>query len=263
MRAKETVVILLIAVTLVAGAIATGCGSSSSMPGPNNPPGQSSSPTPSPSPSPSPTGSPGTVHANEGGVLGTPGMFTAPSDHGGAPVDGITCDPTMSDNYHIHIWIGVYVNGVSTNFNPTYALPIAIGMQDPGPPGPPGAFITTAKCFYHIHTHDSSGIVHVEDPDPSKTPITGTLYTLKQVFDIWGVTVNGTQVDKFVGPVRVYTSGQVYRGNQNGGVVPASTLTQWTGDPNAIPLYSHEVIMLEVGPTYPAQLPNVAFYTEF
>jgi len=260
-RAKETVVILFIAVTLVAGAIATGCGSSSSMPGPNNPPPVQSSPTPMPSPSP--IGSPATLHANEGGLLGAPDMFSPPSgDTGsggsGAPVDGITCDPTMSDNYHIHIWLGLYVNAVQ------YALPIAVGMVDPGPAGPPGQFILTAHCFYHIHTHDRSGIVHVEDPDPSKTPRTGTLYTLKHLFDIWGITVNATQVsDKFVGPVRVFTSGQVYRGDQNGGVVPASTLTQWTGDPNTIPLYSHEVIILEVGPAYPAQLPNIAFYTEF
>jgi hypothetical protein len=39
--------------------------------------------------------------------------------------------------------------------------------------------------------------------------------------------------------------------------------TQWLGDPNAIPLYSHEVIFLEVGPTYPTILPNVIFYSEF
>ena len=161
----------------------------------------------------------------------------------------------MSDNYHIHVWVGIYVNGTH------YALPYALGMKNPG--APVKGFVDTATCFYHLHTHDSSGIVHVEDTDPSKAPITASLFTLKDVFDIWGITVSSSQVGAFSGPVKVYTSGQVYRGNQNGGLVPASTYTQWTLDPNAIPLYSHEVIFLLVGPTYPAQLPNVAFYTEF
>jgi hypothetical protein len=226
----------------------------------NLPPLASPTPMPSPTPSPSPTGTPTTLHANQGSVLGTPNQFTPPegdtaSGGAGSPVDGITCDPTMSDNYHIHVWIGVYVNGAH------YALPMAIGMKNPGAPS--SGFISTATCFYHLHTHDSSGIVHVEDTDPSKTPRTGTIFTLKQLFDVWGIAVNGSQVGQFNGPVRVYTSGQLYRGSQNGGLVPASTYTLWTGDPNAIPLYSHEVIFLEVGPAYPAQLPNVAFYTEF
>ena len=264
MKTQDRLITFFVTLGIVA-AMATGCGGSSSVPPINNPPNFAASPTPnpSPSPSPSPTGTPATLHASEGGTLGPPGPENTPAANSGSPIDGITCDPTMSDNYHIHVWVGVYVNGVSVNFNPTQALPIAIGMVDPGAPGPPGKFILTAHCFYHIHTHDSSGIVHVEDPDPSKTPRTGTLYTLKQLFDIWGITVNGTQVGSFIGPVRVLTSGQVYRGDQNGGVVPASTYTLWSGDPNAIPLYSHEVIFLEVGPAYPAQLPNIAFYTEF
>jgi hypothetical protein len=199
-------------------------------------------------------------HANQGSVVGQPDMFTPPSGDtpsggNGGPVDGITCDPVMSDNYHVHVFVGIYVNGTQL------ALPIALGMVNPG--APLNGFINTAQCFYHIHTHDSSGIVHVEDPDPNGVPRTGTLYTLKNVLDVWGITVNGTQVGQFQGPVVVLTSGQVYRGDQNGGEVPSSTYTFYGGDPNGIPLYSHEVIWLLVGPTYPASLDGISFYTEF
>ncbi|HXW51407.1 MAG TPA: hypothetical protein VEJ41_05400 [Candidatus Acidoferrales bacterium] len=151
--------------------------------------------------------------------------------------------------------MGVYVNGNQ------YALPIALGMVDPG--APVDGFINSAQCFYHIHTHDSSGIVHVEDPDPSGVPITGTLHTLKNVLDIWGITMDGTHFGQFSGPVVVLTSGQVYRGDQNNGDVPSSTYTFYSGDPNSIPLYSHEVIWVLVGPTYPPSLDGVSFYTEF
>jgi len=216
--------------------------------------------SPLPSPSPTITLSGAYEDANQGGVVGQPNMFTPPEGDtanggNGNPVDGITCDPVMSNNYHIHVFVGIYVNGTQ------FALPIAVGMVNPG--APVNGFINSAQCFYHIHTHDSSGIVHVEDPDPNGVPTTGTLFTLKNVLDVWGITVNGTQVGQFSGPVVVMTSGQVYRGDQNNGKVPSSTYTFWSGDPNNIPLYSHEVIWLLVGPTYPASLDGVSFYTEF
>jgi hypothetical protein len=99
--------------------------------------------------------------------------------------------------------------------------------------------------------------------DSQHVPITGTIYSTQNLFDIWGITVNANQVGQFSGPVQVVTSGQVYRGGPGNGVVYRSMYTPWTGDPNAIPLYSHEVIFLEVGPTYPTTLPNVIFYSEY
>ncbi len=60
------------------------------------------------------------------------------------------------------------------------------------------------------------------------------------------------------------TSGQQYRGGsewQHGRDV--KDLTPYLGDPNSIPLYSHEVIWFLIGPQLPASLPNVHFYEEF
>jgi hypothetical protein len=239
-------------------------GSGSSFNGPTLPtqPMPSTAPSVAPSPSPSPTISlsANLLHASAGGVVGKPDMFIPTSGNTtsggtGNPVDGISCDTTMSDNYHIHVFVGIVVNGVHN------ALPLALGMVKPG--APVAGFVNSAKCFYFLHTHDSSGIVHVESTNPTGAPITASLYTLKNLFDIWGITVDGSHVGQFTGPVVVMTSGQTYRGDQNKGVVASSTYSFYGGDPNGIPLYSHEVIWLMVGPTYPASLDGVSFYTQF
>ncbi len=258
-----------VAAALLISAFA-GCGGGGSSGGGGGavvPPATTPAPTPTASPTP-PGSSTQTVYTDAGTVYGETGEWTptegdTASGGQGQAVDGITCDPTMSNNYHIHAWLGLYVNG-----NPV-ALPMGVGMDNPGPPGSgspsyPG-FVDAATCFYHIHVHDQSGIVHVEDPDPNNVPITGSLYTLQNLFDEWGITVNANQFGPFTGPVRVFTSGQVYRGDDasNNFITDASDLTYWGNDANTVPLYSHEVIDIEVGPTWPTSLPNVSFYLEY
>lgn len=166
----------------------------------------------------------------------------------------------MSENYHIHVFIGLYVNGTE------YALPRGIGVADPTNPNNPSINYAT-QCFYYTHTHDSTGVVHIEDYNNGllETPPISTNYILKTFFDVWGITVDNTHFGQFAGPVTVYTSGQVYRGDKNGSTVAENTLTQWTGDPNQIPLYSHEVIWFFIGPpsTYPTSLPGVHFFEEY
>lgn len=207
----------------------------------------------------------------EGATFGTPDEFTpnvgdTSSGGQGQTVDGISCDPTMSNNYHVHVYLGLFVNGSQV------ALPAGVGMNNPGAfgsgdPSYPG-FINSASCFYHIHIHDQSGIVHIEDPDPNAVPITGSLYTLQNLFDIWGITVNSGQFGPFSGggtPLRVFTTGQVFRGDCDSTAtctVPATDLTYYGDNPSSIPMYSHEVIFVEVGPTWPTTLPNIQFYTE-
>jgi hypothetical protein len=223
----------------------------------------STGPTSAPTATPTPPGpSSSTIVTAQGATFGTPGEFTpaegdTPAGGQGQSIDGITCDPTMSNNYHIHVYLGLYVNGKQV------ALPAGAGMENPGAPS--NGFVNTATCFYHIHTHDQSGIVHVEDPNPNNVPVTATLYTLKSFFDIWGITVDSNRFGPFSGPVRVFTSGQVYRGNDSNTnfVTPATDLTFYGTDPNSVALYSHEVIYVEVGPTWPATLPNVQFYLEY
>jgi hypothetical protein len=199
-------------------------------------------------------------------VNGTPNQFNptvadAPNGgHGpvGSTIDNASCQVSMSDNYHVHAFVGLYVNGTE------YAIPRGIGVVEPKDPNVLSINYAT-QCFYYVHTHDSTGVVHIEDPNNGlvETPPTSTNYTIQTLFDIWGVTVNQSQFGPFTGPVVVFTSGQQYRGNQNSGTVPETTLTRWFGDPSAVPLYSHEVIWYLVGPTYPQSLPAVHFYEQY
>ena len=210
--------------------------------------------------SPTPRPSPPNIWTGPGHISGLDDQFSPVDGNtdsfNGQPINGVACAPTMSNNYHVHVFVGIYDNGVYV------AVPDTIGMFD-AHKEPPNGFTIYAKCYYDIHTHDASGIVHVESPDPNHVSIKGTIFDTSQLFTEWGITVDPNHFGPFTGPLRVYTSGQVYRGGPGNGVVYRSTYTQWTGDPNAIPLYSHEVIFFEVGPTYPTILPNIIFYCEF
>ncbi|MCA1595203.1 MAG: hypothetical protein LC772_02080 [Chloroflexi bacterium] len=128
----------------------------------------------------------------------------------GSPVAGIPCGNEVL-NYHIHAHVSLFVNGQQD------AIPAQIGI--------------TSACLYYLHTHDASGIVHVEATQPQT-------FTLGQFFQIWGEPLSTTDVAGFTGPVTVYVNGVPY-----------------TGDPNAVTLAAHEEITLEGGtivapPTY-------------
>jgi hypothetical protein len=189
----------------------------------------------------------GTITASSGATLGEDNTFSpadgdSSSGGNGQSVDGIPCEPTMAEsNYHVHVFVGLIVNGRQI------ALPDGLGMKNPGADA--GGVTSTASCFYYLHTHDASGIVHVEDPSTASR--TTALHTLGQVFAIWGHSLSGWTI---------YTSGQMYRG-QGSQLVSSSTYTKFGGDPSSMPLYGHEVIWLESGSPVlgAAQLPSVQF----
>jgi hypothetical protein len=212
-------------------------------------------PTPTPSPTPSPTPTLKPIDIQPGEVIGEDNLFTpndgdSPSGGQGQSVDGIPCAPTMYlTMYHVHAYVGILVNGLQV------AVPDQIGLYVPGPIS--NGYTSTAQCYYYLHTHDATGMIHIESP--SSAPRTSTLYTLQNVLDVWGITVGPDNVGPFDGQVRTFV-----------GTVPLGTLTvqsytEFTGAPNTIQLYSHEAIWLEVGPTYvvPPNLPPVTFYTEY
>lgn len=304
---------LLVGVTIVVGcgggSGAGGSGTSAVIPAASAPAATSSAassptptshtPTPSPSGTPAPTATPSqtagplptatplSVPAWNGKTLSTDyavpvvngqsGAFTPP--YGDTPSGGQgplgstadggkqTCAATMPNNYHVHVFIGIYVNGTEL------ALPEGIGII--GEATPPPAEIIYATCFYYTHTHDQTGVFHIEYTNPNNTLITQPVFSVGDLFSIWGITVNAMQFGQFAGPVTVYTSGQIYRGGGNcsGNSPPAgtalgngttleSTLSLWAADPNAIPLYAHEVIWFFVGTGNPTSLPNVSFDEE-
>lgn len=62
-----------------------------------------------------------------------------------------------------------------------------------------------------LHTHDESGVLHVE------APTKGGRYVLGQVFNLWQVRLDGDQIGALKAgdgkTLRAYVDGEPYRGN--------------------------------------------------
>jgi hypothetical protein len=87
----------------------------------------------------------------------------------------LTCLGQESLFLHIHPWLRIFVNGQRV------VIPPAIGIKNPVQES--GGFWTGGanSCFEPVHTHDDSGVIHIESP-------TNTNYTLGDFFDIWSQT---------------------------------------------------------------------------
>lgn len=171
----------------------------------------------------------------------------------GQTVDKIPCRPTeYLNDYHVHAYLGIIFEGKQV------AVPDTIGMKRAGPET--NGYVTTAGCFYYIHTHDASGMIHIEDP--KNLPPSATIYTLKNVLDVWGMKATPRSFGSFQGPMRVYIGNVTALGQTT-----VSTYTRFTTllKLDSIPMRSHEVIWIEIGRPYVNvdHLPPVTFYTEF
>lgn len=102
-----------------------------------------------------------------------------------------SCLATSSTFLHIHPWLQIFIN------NQPVTIPGAIGIQNPVVEGtaPDGSNVYggggSNSCFEPVHTHDDSGVIHIESP-------TDTNYTLGNFFQIWAATyayaiVNGSK----------------------------------------------------------------------
>ena len=128
----------------------------------------------------------------------------------------LTALPQEALNLHIHQHLDIYVNGKHVT------VPQFIGIYD-------GQFIT------ELHTHDSTGIMHVEAPKK-------TTYRLGQFFGVWGVYLSprciGGYCVKAPGKLSMYVNGKPY-----------------TGNPVALPLASHQEIAIVFGKP-PKKIPS-------
>jgi hypothetical protein len=77
--------------------------------------------------------------------------------------------PGGQEKFHIHALLHIYVNGILA------PLPADIGLD-------PAKGLESS-----MHTHDSTGIIHMEAPHPFK-------YTLGDFFAVWGVKLGPAQV---------------------------------------------------------------------
>jgi hypothetical protein len=95
--------------------------------------------------------------------------------------------------FHIHQHLDIFVNGKKVT------VPQFIGIDD-------GSFIT------ELHTHDASGIMHVESAQTKP-------YTLGQFIAVWGVRLSQRCIGGYCGrpgkPLRFYLNGKPYLGNPN------------------------------------------------
>lgn len=81
------------------------------------------------------------------------------------PIDNVYCDALEQSVEHIHSHLSIYIDGKPS------PLPQYIGIPVDQQSGSP-------TCYYWLHTHDSSGIIHIESP--STEP-----FTLGQFIDEW------------------------------------------------------------------------------
>ncbi|MBV9271338.1 MAG: hypothetical protein JO165_09595 [Candidatus Eremiobacteraeota bacterium] len=208
-----------------------------------------------------PAATPTPLKLAPGKIVGLDDQFT-PTDGNsssggqGQPVDGLTCNKTMSENhYHVHWYLGLLVNGTQI------AIPDGVGMQNPGADGTYfgySNFTNTATCFYDLHTHDASGMIHTESP--LTIPFSSSAFTLGTLLDVWGISISSSNFGPYIGPVQVYTAKVPLK------TLTASNYTLYTGaDPTSIAVYSHMAIWIEVGPTFvsPPNIPAIKFYTEY
>jgi hypothetical protein len=140
----------------------------------------------------------------------------------GGVVDGIGAGGEQVA-FHIHAHLAVFVNGRRRT------IPYGIGVVPPLrlEATTDGPFVADGAAFYWLHTHDTSGVIHVESPVLRS-------YTLGEFFDIWGEPLGKTQVGPDRGPVTALVDG-----------------TPFGGDPRDIPLGRHAVLQLDVGAAVP------------
>ena len=141
----------------------------------------------------------------------------------GGPVDGVQCDTGEQTAYHIHAHLAVFPGRAQRT------IPEGIGIPPPQQvtQTSSGPFVTGGACFYWLHTHDRTGVIHIESP-------TQRSYTLGQFFAIWNQPLSGGRVGPAKGPVTAIVDGRRY-----------------SGDPAGITLTAHELIQLDVGSAVP------------
>lgn len=182
---------------------------------------------PAPPPPPPPSGLPPlsstVINIDAGQQIGANNWGDGNTSTGGLgqPVSGLDCFVNLSQAFHLHSHVAVFLNGQQL------AIPASIGLVETSP---------TTECHYPVHTHDRSGRIHVENA-------TSGTFTLGQLFAIWGQPLSSTDVGGLSGmPVVVYVT--------DNGVV-----SQASGNLGDIELRARRLITIQIG-TAITEIPN-------
>lgn len=117
-----------------------------------------------------------------GGSAGPIALVYGAAD--GKPIAGIQCERQEYSNFHIHAHLDIFIDGKP------HAVPESIGIID-------------RTCLYWMHTHDPSGIIHIEAPETRA-------FTLAQFFEIWKSTTKGVPATKEA--PKIYVNGKRVNG---------------------------------------------------
>jgi len=151
------------------------------------------------------------------GILQTPPPWTNNTDQLPARLAQLDLPPlndTVPELHH-HVQLYIFVDGQPVE------VPMNVGLSN--------------QAASPLHTHDTTGLVHIESGDPNFFPVLG------QFMDVWGPYFTdsclGSECSQGDKKLRVYVNGQEY-----------------TGNPTLIPLTDLSTIAITFGTQ--AQLPN-------
>jgi hypothetical protein len=200
MRSRTPLVITAAIATLFS---LSGCGGGGSSTSPAGADIQTSPPAPAPAPAE-------LVLASSYTPIASALTFSRPnwpewSHTGTDPVAGIPY--CRGGSYHVHALLSIYQDGVRL------ALPGSIGRD--------------SVCDYELHTHEGSGVIHVESGAP-------TTFTLGQFFTLWGQNLSAASVAGLPGAPTYY-------------VVDNEKITRVTTNPADITLTAHKEVVIITG----------------
>ncbi|HEY8643326.1 MAG TPA: hypothetical protein VIO84_11255 [Candidatus Dormibacteraeota bacterium] len=143
---------------------------------------------------------------------------------GARKVANVSCDANEQVATHYHAHLSIVYQGNELN------VPANTGI--------------TSSCLYWLHTHDTTGVIHIEAPKAQANHV----FTLGDFFNVMDKPLSKTQVAdlKLSGDEKlvVYIDGKAQ---------PDGT------DPAKIPLKNHELIVLEITPPVVDPPPSYTF----
>jgi hypothetical protein len=89
--------------------------------------------------------------------------------------------PCLAENttLHIHPWLRIWIQTTPGGTGYNITIPTAVGILDPQISN---GLAGGGSCFEPLHTHDATGIIHIESAHTSDT------YTLGDFFNVWKAT---------------------------------------------------------------------------
>jgi hypothetical protein len=174
------------------------------------------------------TSNDGKTNTNEGGNRVLPGMMTGPAPWSAnlatlpQRLARLNLPPFANPlALHNHAHLDLSINGSPVD------VAASIGFDQ------------AAQALASLHTHDTSGVVHMESSDPNGR------FTLGEFFDVWGLKLTpsciGGYCDNSTAKLRIFVDGKPFE-----------------GDPRSLELRDHEEIVIAYGTAdqVPSPLPT-------